>query len=429
MGEVVVGDQLLGADGRPTRVVAATEVMIGRPCYEVEFSDGTVIIADAEHQWRTTARQSSVGRSVATGTASAAPAPGQRAAIATAVRVTTSESGPAVVTTAQLHHDVIAGRCAHIVAAPKPVQLPTAVLPLPPYLLGAWLADPDSDGVSITCADPAVLAQIAAEGVTVTRVSGALRYRLQLPVPAAPERCCVVCGTAFVAGRPRARTCSRSCWHRLRVRPVAPMPSGCPECGARTSGGRRCRACHFERGTVQARLRGLGVLGDKHIPSPYLRADVEQRRALLRGLVDISGAGDVHTGTNRRLAENVRELAATLGARAVVRTEIVGGRPYFAVEIGTGESAERSVVAVRPVPSVPVRCVQVDNDDHLYLAGPDAGADAQLDPRPGLRPLGGDQEPEADGHLLPGDGQARDHDAAVLGRGRRWRCRTCAPAT
>ncbi|MFI5506164.1 replicative DNA helicase [Mycobacterium sp. NPDC051804] len=53
MGEVAVGDELIGADGEPTRVVAATEVMFGRPCYEVEFSDGTVIVADAEHQWPT----------------------------------------------------------------------------------------------------------------------------------------------------------------------------------------------------------------------------------------------------------------------------------------------------------------------------------------------------------------------------------------
>src|ERR1700689_4626560 len=54
MGEVRAGDFLLGADGRPTRVVAATEVMTGRPCYEGEFSDGTVIVADANLQWRTT---------------------------------------------------------------------------------------------------------------------------------------------------------------------------------------------------------------------------------------------------------------------------------------------------------------------------------------------------------------------------------------
>ena len=56
MGQVRVGDHLVGADGKPTQVVAATEVMHGRPCYEVEFDDGEVIVADAEHQWRTTTR-------------------------------------------------------------------------------------------------------------------------------------------------------------------------------------------------------------------------------------------------------------------------------------------------------------------------------------------------------------------------------------
>jgi replicative DNA helicase len=54
MGDVTLGDELLGADGQPTRVVAATEVMLGRPCYEVEFSDGTTIVADQQHLWSTT---------------------------------------------------------------------------------------------------------------------------------------------------------------------------------------------------------------------------------------------------------------------------------------------------------------------------------------------------------------------------------------
>jgi replicative DNA helicase len=53
MGEVRVGDYLIDANGKPTRVVAATGVLHGRPCYEVEFSDGSVIIADENHQWRT----------------------------------------------------------------------------------------------------------------------------------------------------------------------------------------------------------------------------------------------------------------------------------------------------------------------------------------------------------------------------------------
>ena len=56
MGEVPVGDHLIDADGKPTRVVAATGVMHGRPCYEVEFSDGSVIIADENHQWLTWTR-------------------------------------------------------------------------------------------------------------------------------------------------------------------------------------------------------------------------------------------------------------------------------------------------------------------------------------------------------------------------------------
>src|SRR3712207_184427 len=58
MGEVQVGDELIGSDGGSTRVVAATEVMSDRPCYEVTFSDGTAVIADADHQWRVTSRAS-----------------------------------------------------------------------------------------------------------------------------------------------------------------------------------------------------------------------------------------------------------------------------------------------------------------------------------------------------------------------------------
>ncbi|GFG65549.1 replicative DNA helicase [Mycobacterium kubicae] len=53
MGDVAVGDELLDADGAPTRVLATTDVMLGRPCYEIEFSDGTSIVADAQHLWPT----------------------------------------------------------------------------------------------------------------------------------------------------------------------------------------------------------------------------------------------------------------------------------------------------------------------------------------------------------------------------------------
>src|SRR5215813_3934462 len=56
MGEVEVGDQLLGADGRAVTVLSATSVMHERPCYEVAFSDGELIVADGQHQWLTWTR-------------------------------------------------------------------------------------------------------------------------------------------------------------------------------------------------------------------------------------------------------------------------------------------------------------------------------------------------------------------------------------
>ena len=53
MGEIEVGGEVFDEYGHACKVIAATPVMLGRPCYEVEFSDGTVIVADAEHLWRT----------------------------------------------------------------------------------------------------------------------------------------------------------------------------------------------------------------------------------------------------------------------------------------------------------------------------------------------------------------------------------------
>ena len=93
MGSVAVGDLLVGADGVPTRVVAATEVMVGRPCFEVEFSDGTMIVADAEHQWptesgiRTTAELRSGTDRLIPATLPAARAEGTTALLALGVRV------------------------------------------------------------------------------------------------------------------------------------------------------------------------------------------------------------------------------------------------------------------------------------------------------------------------------------------------------
>jgi replicative DNA helicase len=153
---------------------------------------------------------------------------------------------------------------------------------------------------------------------------------------------------------------------------------------------------------VQARLRALGILGDKHIPTEYLRASEQQRRSLLAGLLDTDGTvtrgGSVQFSvTNARLISDVHELTVGLGYRCHLSTKRVAGRSEesstaytltFATDDevfglhrkavlqkerrasrSTVRSNSRFIVDVRRIDSVPVRCVEVDNADHLYLAG------------------------------------------------------------
>ncbi len=293
MGEVRVGDELIGADGRPTLVVAATDVMVGRPCYEVEFSDGTVIVADEQHQWLTDTRASRRNPNVHA-----------------AVRTTREIADTLRCATADR-------RLNHSVTNAAPLAGAEQDLLVPPYTLGAWLGDGTTACAQLTTADPEIVMRIEGEG-----------------------------------------------------------------------------------GTDKSALCTIGVVGDKHIPLQYLRASEGQRRALLAGLLDTDGTvtngGAVQfTVTNRRLSADVVELIVSLGYRCQVATKAVNGRSElsstaYLVNFSASDqvfglhrkellhkerraaSAARShsrfITDVRSVPSVPVRCVEVDNADHMYLA-------------------------------------------------------------
>src|SRR4051812_30874783 len=53
MEHLEVGDEVFDETGAPTTIVAATDPMTDRPCYEVLLSDGSRFIADAKHLWVT----------------------------------------------------------------------------------------------------------------------------------------------------------------------------------------------------------------------------------------------------------------------------------------------------------------------------------------------------------------------------------------
>jgi len=153
---------------------------------------------------------------------------------------------------------------------------------------------------------------------------------------------------------------------------------------------------------VQALLRTHNLLSNKHIPLAYLRASERQRRDLLAGLLDTDGTvttnGNVQfTSTSRTLADGVYELIVSLGYRCSVATKSVKGRyvdssiaynlnfsthdqvfrlhrKQLAHKERTRHQSEarrisRFIVSVDLVQSVPVRCIEVANDSHMYLAG------------------------------------------------------------
>ncbi|MPV89510.1 replicative DNA helicase [Georgenia ruanii] len=390
MGEVQVGDELIAADGTPTKVVAATEVMVDRPCYELTFDDGTTIVADAQHQWVTETRASR--KSAQAAAAQYNRTRNQR----TFAEIRTTEE-----IAATLRCTTADRRLNHCVTNTKPIELPEADLLIDPYVLGVWLGDGESAGARFTSDDPEIAAFIEAAGYVV-RPGASRTYSVTLPRPSGDNQ--VHVPTALVRTGAAHR---RQGGTVVRPVPQAPGPvmsvvgQRCTDCGAPAVGRHLCPACWQDHGSVRALLRKMGVLKNKHIPAPYLRASVRQRRALLAGLLDTDGTvnptGSVQFAvTSKRLADDFRELVHSLGYRTGWSEKAVRGRTpetsiaysitfttadeVFAlprkqraqrerrVNHPTPRRTARFITSVRKVESVPVRCVQIDHPSHLYLA-------------------------------------------------------------
>lgn len=243
----------------------------------------------------------------------------------------------------------------HSVEMPEPLHCAVADLPVAPYTLGAWLGDGYSACARLTCdrADAEILDGIRADGWPVRE-----KY--------------VTDGKAstFVL-----------------------------------SDGDRSQSARNR--SLAATLRGVGVIGDKHIPAAYLRASRPQRMALLQGLMDTDGTisknGRVlsYCGVNERLVDGVAELLSSLGVKYSWRRNPLtcNGRsvpgvghllqfmafrddlPVFRLRRKLERMRLRSectiaprsrtvqIVDVERVDSVPVRCITVDSPDHLFLFG------------------------------------------------------------
>lgn len=238
---------------------------------------------------------------------------------------------------------------------PPVARFAHADLPVDPWLLGFWLGDGDSAGSMLTVGREdrdEVLELCGRAGHAYREAAGENRY-----------------------------TCAAPSW------------------------GARCAATgrYTMDDSLSSALRRLGLLRNKHIPTVYKRASAEQRERLLAGLVDSDGYVEHATGrveittTRRALADDIAEVARSLGHRARVSEEraMPGGRDVgprhrvrWIARSGGGLLARkrlgdrsrlgqpdrvstRYIDRIERVDSRPVRCIAVDAPDHLYVAGRD----------------------------------------------------------
>jgi phage terminase large subunit-like protein len=342
MGDVKPGDILFADDGNPCEVLACSEVMHNNSCFEVEFSDGSTIIADGGHLWSTLtladrnaatrrtdeyrAKRRAIRKSRSTGKKPWVIERNQAIEHAVLEPPTSSPKTTCEILETLTHN----GRTNHSVKVAGALQLPTSDLPIHPYVLGAWLGDGHSIGAGFTCNDPELIDEIRKHGHEVTKHSSTYGYGI------------------LGLYRP---------------------------------------------------LRITGLLKNKHIPEQYLRACEDDRWALLQGLMDTDGHACVKghcefTTTSPVLRDGVLELILSLGIKANAkegvaklngrvigpkwRIKFVAEKPAFRLQRKLerqklsgyrGTHSVRYITKVTRVPSVPVRCVQVDSPSHCYLAG------------------------------------------------------------
>lgn len=138
MAKIEEGDEVIGGDGHPCRVVHKSEIHY-RSCYRISFDDGTSIICDDEHRWE--------------------------------VRLGTGPYRTAVMTPLDLLDRGIkrgcGGRQNDVAITVEPVQLPEANLPIDPYVFGAWIGDGRSDDAGICKPDVRLFNEIARRGYAV----------------------------------------------------------------------------------------------------------------------------------------------------------------------------------------------------------------------------------------------------------------------
>lgn len=340
MRDIHKGDRVFGQDGKPAEVLVESEIF-DKPMYRVRFEDGAVVEASGDHIWTVQTKES---RRLSKRDIKRPKSIKDRKVYETGGWFDTTTEAMARGFVME-RSDGKGREYKYRVPMTAPVQYPEKDLPIDPYTFGVWLGDGSSCDTRVTCAD-----DDKDEMMSLVRAEG--------------HRCV---------------------WHPHKGR------AGSFKIDPGSKG---------RNNPLRTALRQLGVFGNKFVPELYLQGSVEQRLALLQGLMDTDGtcskAGECEfVQKNKAIAEAVVELCASLGIKAscIEKTASCAGKPagpVYRVTFFTSAALPcfrlarkkvrlkdqlaprmnaKSVVNIERIQNVPSKCIMVDNPSHLYLVG------------------------------------------------------------
>lgn len=382
MGEIAVGDYVVGRDGKPTKVLGVFPKG-KKGVYRVSTTDETSTECCEDHLWYTETWENFKRKK-----------PGS------------------IKSTKEIMETLLTkkGRLNHYLPRNEAVEFTKKDLPLPPYTLGALLGDGHMGGNVLICMDVEIADRVREEvrsvGCDVShhrKLEWYITGRSRSKKPAQKVQVTDVC-TGGVTVYKNVADCAEE--FRLNK---AVVWRRCV--GEETVDGRAYSYIPLDgrwSNPVRNILERLDLLDkkadNKFIPEIYKYSDIQDRLSLLRGLMDTDGCvknnGEASfTTTSKRLALDVIELVQSLGGRATLRSRDRRGKwsvnengrrittrlvsyeftismPGHLNPFHLKRKAERfkaeyihspRINSIEYVGEKEVQCILVDNPEHLYI--------------------------------------------------------------
>lgn len=321
---LVPGDMVFGADGKPCRVVWASPVWKNRPVCEVVFDDGSVVVADAKHEWvvEQSMRRGRRRHTVETAAMVDRPKRPFSVDVASALELPTIKTAAPRVRRKRTNVGDLAG---------------DAGLAIDPWVLGVWLGDGTSGSGQITSADPEIIAELGRRGFPARKLGA--QYLWGVPGLRSLLRVLCLCGNRRLRKHIPPRYLRASASQR------ADLLRGLVDTDGHIDRDGRCEISLCEQGLAEDVLELIRGLGFK--------ATIRQGDATLRGRVVGQRWRMAFHSLGRPIATLPRKLAKVRSA-AAGKTQWPG-RKY--------------VLRCLPADTADTVCIEVDSSDHQFLAG------------------------------------------------------------